>query len=221
MDNFKEYLLNLFFPRFCLGCKREGNYLCEDCRSTLDICERTYFVNSKNLSGLYFALPYKERQLTKKMIYQFKYEPYLKDLSKTLTSILIEHFIKTGNNTNKFWENSILVAIPADKKRLKLRGYNQCQELANELAKIVKVPLLTNNLIKIKQTKPQMELSKNEREINLKNAFIIKNPAEFAGKKVFLVDDVYTTGSTMDECAGILLNAGAKEVFGIAIAREE
>ena len=66
-----------------------------------------------------------------------------------------------------------------------------------------------------------MELSKEQREKNLEGVFAIKNPEKFSEKKIFLVDDVYTTGSTMQECAKILKNAGAKQVWGITIARED
>ena len=66
-----------------------------------------------------------------------------------------------------------------------------------------------------------MKLKKAQRENNLTNAFTIKNPAQVAGKKVFLVDDVYTTGSTMQECASVLNIKGVKQVWGISIAREE
>lgn len=244
MNNFsksKDFLLNLFFPKFCLGCQKEGSYLCDDCRGLLDICEFNYCLcshnpsrllpNQKNgkcskcqdkkLSGLYFALPYKEKLLTKKLIYQFKYKPYLSDLSKTLASILIEHFLKTGRNTEEIWQNSVLIPIPLDKKKLKNRGYNQSEELAKELSKILEIPVVLDVLIKTKTTKSQMELKKEEREKNLENAFSIKKPLDFArGKKVFLVDDVYTTGSTMQECAKILKESGIKQVWGIAIARE-
>lgn len=228
MDNyiskFKEFLLNLFFPSFCLGCQKEGTYLCEDCKATLDISEFNYHLcnkNSQNLAGLYFALPYKERPLTRKLIHQFKYQPYIKALAKPLALLLAEHFLLSGNNKEEVWRNSVLIPIPLDKNKLKSRGYNQSEELAKELSKIINVPALVNNLIKIKSTKPQMELSKTERETNLQNAFLIKNPAEIRGKKIFLVDDVYTTGSTMEECAKVLKNAGAESVWGIAIAREE
>lgn len=250
----KNFLLDLVFPKFCLGCQKEGTYLCDDCHALLDIAEFDYCLcetkplclipeskiclpalltgqaggrqgkcqrcQNKKLSGLYSALSYKEKYLTRKLIYQFKYQPYLKDLAKTLASILIEHFIISGKNTNEIWENSILVPIPLDKKKLKLRGYNQSEELAKELSPILKIPVILQNLIKIKSTKPQMELKKEEREKNLENAFQIKNLAELKGKKVFLVDDVYTTGSTMEECAKTLLKAGAKQVWGIVIARE-
>lgn len=245
-NKIKAFLLDLFFPKFCLGCNKEGFYLCEDCKATLDISEFDYCLCNKNhhylgpdqkkhgkcpkcqdkkLSGLYFALPY-QSSLTKKLIYKFKYEPYTKDLAKTLASLIVEHLIRVGRNTEDIWQNSILIPVPLDKNKLRERGYNQSEELAKELSKILKIPALANNLIKIKSTKPQMKLSGKEREKNLLSAFAIKNCGrsglpQFAGKKVFLVDDVYTTGSTMEECARILRDAGAKQVWGITIAREE
>jgi ComF family protein len=174
----------------------------------------------KKLSGLYFALPYKEKSLTRKLIRQFKYEPYIKDLSKVLSIILIEHLVLTKNNTNDIWDNSVLMPVPLEKKKLKNRGYNQSQELAQELAKTLKLPVIVNALIKIKPTQPQMKLSAKEREENLKGVFLVNNKEDITGKKIFLVDDVYTTGSTMEECARVLRDNGARSVWGIAIARE-
>ncbi|TSC95034.1 MAG: hypothetical protein CEN87_46 [Parcubacteria group bacterium Licking1014_1] len=248
INKIKEFLLELFFPSFCFGCEKEGTYLCDDCRATLEISEFQYCLCDKNplklapkqesgkcnkcfakkLSGLYFALPYKERSLTRNLIHRFKYQPYIKNLAKTLAGILTEHFIISGKNTENTWRNSLLMPIPLDKNKLKRRGYNQAEELAKKLSEILKLPVISDVLVKIKPTKPQMELSKEQREKNLQEAFAIKIPenlamsdiAKFSGKKVFLVDDVYTTGSTMEECAKILKEAGVKEVWGIAIARE-
>jgi len=246
IDKTKKTMLDLFFPKFCLGCRKEGTYLCDDCRTLLDISEYNYCLcdkkpmrlppdqksgkcsrcQNKQLSGLYFALPYKEKQLTKKLIRQFKYQPYLKDLAKTLASILIEHFVISGKNTNEIWKNAILIPVPLSKKKLKERGYNQSEELAKELSRALQIPVISDCLMKIKHTSPQMELKKEEREKNLKNAFAIKSGATsdvapLSGKKIFLVDDVYTTGSTMEECCLVLKNAGAKSVWGVTIAREE
>ena len=137
----------------------------------------------KNFPDFILPFPIKKKILTRKLIYQFKYQPYLKDLAKTLASILIEHFVISGKNTDEIWENSVLIPVPLDKKKLKIRGYNQSEELAKELSKVLQIPVISNNLIKIKSTKPQMELSKEEREKNLENAFVIKNPAEFVGQK--------------------------------------
>jgi len=235
----KSFIIETLFPSFCLGCQREGSLLCQDCKSTLDILHYNYCLCSKNpiriiesqkgkcqrcqnkkLSGLYFALPYKEKFLTKKLIYQFKYPPRLKSLSKHLAQIIIEHLLITKNNTEKVWQNSIILPVPLEKYGLKYRGYNQSEELAKEFSKITKTPLILNNLIKIKETKSQTKLSAQERQENVRGVFSIKNPEVILNKKVFLIDDVYTTGSTMEECANVLRTFGAKSVWGIAIARE-
>ena len=245
ISKIKVFLLELFFPIFCLGCQKDGTYLCQDCKATLEILEFQYCLCNKNplkinlqlnkygkcnrcydkkLSGLYFALPYKGSALTRRLIHQFKYQPYIKDLAKTLALLLAEHFFISGSNKEDVWQNSVLIPVSLDKKKLKRRGYNQAEELAKELSKILLVPVLSDILIKVKTTRTQIELSGKEREQNLKGAFAItplhNNFARITGKKIFLVDDVYTTGSTMEECARTLKQAGAKQVWGIAIARE-
>ncbi|MEK7124549.1 MAG: ComF family protein [Patescibacteria group bacterium] len=235
LNTFKEFLLNLLYPKFCLGCKKEGSFLCYDCKSTLDISEYRYCLcnkplrifgneiakcnscQDKKLSGLYFALPYKERFLTKKLIYQFKYEPYLKGLAKDLAGIIAEHLFLAGAED---FRGGVLAPVPMELSKQKERGYNQSEELAKELGQTLNAPVVLENLIKTKKTEPQMKLSAENRRKNLFGAFKIKNPAEFAGKKIYLVDDVYTTGSTMEECARVLRQARTKEVWGICIARE-
>ncbi len=249
-SNFKfqisNFVLDLFFPKFCLGCQREGTFLCEDCKATLEILEYDYCLCEKNphlippdrqgpgkcprcqdkkLSGLYFAISYK-KPLAKTLIHQFKYQPYTKKLAKPLASLLIEHFILTKKNADEIWENSVLAPVPLFYKKLKDRGYNQSEELAKELAKVLKIPVVLNVLIKTKPTKPQMKLKKEAREKNLQGVFGVCPRADlgqtpFTGKKVFLVDDVYTTGATLNECAAVLRDGGAKSVWGICIARGE
>lgn len=236
----KKFMLDLLFPRFCEGCKKEGIYLCQDCKATLEISEYDYCLCNKNplritpekttgkcnsckdkkLYGLYSALPYKEKSLTRKLIHKFKYQPYAKELAKTLGDIVIDHLIITGRNNENFWKDSILIPVPLSKKKLKSRGYNQSEELAKEISKHIGLPIATDVLFKIKETPPQMKLTKEERKNNLKESFLVKNPEKIKNKKIFLIDDVYTTGSTMEECANVLRTLGAKQVFGIVIARE-
>ena len=81
----------------------------------------------------------------------------------------------------------------------------------------MKKPLLRQNLIKTKWTKEQSHSNKIDRIINLKGSFQIKDPSEIEGKRILLVDDIITTGVTMDECSRVLINNGAKEVIGIAL----
>jgi ComF family protein len=241
VDKIKQFLLDILFPRFCLGCGIEGTYLCDDCKATLDISENQYCLcdkntlrlppnekvkkckrcNQKKLSGLYFSLSYKEKPLTRKLIHFFKYPPfYAKDLARTLASLLIDHLLLLEENPKLFFKDSVLIPVPLDKKKHKRRGYNQAEELAKEISIFLETPLLADNLFKTKTTLSQMELPEKERRENLKNAFSCREPEKIKNKKVFLVDDVYTTGSTMEECARVLKQAGAKEVWGIAIARD-
>ena len=233
----KDFLLNLFFPCFCLGCQKEGVWLCQDCLATLDILENFYCLciknprmmakpgkckkcHSRKLSGLYFALPYQENPLTKNLIQRFKYPPYLKDLSGSLSALIIKHFLLSEQNTEEVFKDSALVPIPLDKNKIKRRGFNQAEEIAENLSEFLKIPLVSNNLIKIKKTLPQVGLSEEERQENLKGAFFCKAPEEIKGNNILLVDDVYTTGATMEECARVLKKSGAKEIWGIVIARE-
>ncbi len=224
----KDFFLDIIFPKFCLNCSREGDYLCEDCQGLLDISGFHQTFSTKRLKDLYFPLSY-QNFLVKKIIHQFKYQPFVKELSKTLASLIIEHFQLLDNKPDFFSfpenrsssqeANFILIPIPSTKKRLKWRGFNQAEEIGKELAIFLKISLLNNVLAKIKETPPQVELSDEERKENIEGAFIVRNEELIKNRKILLVDDVYTTGSTMEEAARVLKGAGAKEISGIVVAR--
>lgn len=243
LTSIKNFVLDILFPVFCSGCQREGEYICQDCEAILEISEyrfclckepiRLFQKNkcqkcfSKKLNGLFFAVSY-QNKLVKQLISQFKYKPYIKELAKPLADLIISHFKLLdspeypGCYPGIIQANSldnILVSVPLCKKKLKQRGYNQSKELARELAKQLKIPIIEDCLLKIKTTLSQTELSEKQRQENVKGAFLYQNIELIKDKKVFLVDDVYTTGSTMQECAKVLKQAGAKQVWGIAIAR--
>jgi len=232
----KNSLLDILFPKFCLGCNKEGTYLCTDCVSILGVLEHHYCLcdknpirliqpgkcsrcKTKNLSGLFTALPYQERSLTKKLISSFKYPPYLKELADPLSDLIIKHFLICEEDPKEILKKGHLIPIPLTEQKLKKRNYNQAQELTKQLSEKLKVSAILNNLIKTKKTKPQVGLSKKERKQNLKNAFSCTKPSQIKRKEIFLIDDVYTTGATMEEAAKTLKKAGAKKVWGIAIAR--
>ncbi len=230
--NVEEFFLDILFPKFCFGCGRECRYLCQDCEAALGISEQQYCLcesplrlpdggkcskcQRKKLNGLYSALPYKN-VLVKKLIQKMKYEPFVKDLSKELSSLIINHFylIEKCKNLSDF----ILIPIPLHKNRLRQRGFNQAEEIAKELSKYLAVPLAGGVLLRTRETKPQVDLSKEKREENVKGAFFLAENSRIKGSKVLLVDDVYTTGSTMEECARVLKQSGAKEVWGVVVAR--
>ena len=264
----KEFVLDILFPKFCLICGREKDYLCQDCFSLIEINERQYCPfcsppkivldgktcpscrRTKSLNGLYSATSY-DNYIIKKLIYQFKYS-HVKELAKPLSSLIINNLInlnkhlgpveKIGNGEKRRkekrssvweiplkpasqlfnWKNFsefILIPIPLYKKKLKERGFNQSEEIAKELSKIFKIPVFNNVLIKTRQTLSQAKLNKEEREKNIKGTFSCQQKEIINGKKILLVDDVFTTGSTMEEGAITLKSAGAKQVWGIVIAR--
>jgi len=232
---FKNIILDTLFPRFCLRCQKEGDWICSDCLSTIDISEYQYCPfcmqrvdkegichkhQNKNLDKLFFAVSY-EDSLIKKAIKKFKYPPFLRELTPYFCYLIVSHFLLIKNKTIlEDKNNSLLIPVPISSFKKRWRGYNQSEEIAKQLSVSLKIPILIDNLIKIKKTQPQFNLSKDERIENVKNVFKIKNAQEIQGKRIFLVDDVFTTGATMEECARVLKNAGVKNVFGIAITRE-
>jgi ComF family protein len=168
------------------------------------------------LSDLYYSLDY-QNPLVKNLIQKLKYEPLIKELSKTLASLIIEHFQLLDNKPN--FEEFILIPTPLEQRRLKWRGFNQAEEIGKELSEFLKIPLVSNCLIKTKETLPQVELSNEERKENIRGAFLLQNENLIEERKILLLDDIYTTGSTMEEAARVLKEAGAKEIIGIVVAR--
>ncbi len=236
-NSWKRFFLSTLFPQFCLGCGKEGDIACQDCLSLVEIAEYQYCPFCKtpkrvleqgkcashqnmSLDGLFSATSY-QNQLVQKLIANFKYKPYLKILAAPLASLIISHFLISENKAIfQPVENSFLVPIPLSKQKEKKRGFNQTALLANEVSKFFKVPCQVDNLIKIKKTQPQVELKREERMKNIQGAFSVKNPQLVKEKRIFLVDDVFTTGSTMEQTAITLKKAGAQEVWGIVVARE-
>ncbi len=151
------------------------------------------------------------------MIHSFKYKPFIKDLAEPLAFLIITHF----HLLNKTFAHKefILVPIPLYKSKMKQRGFNQAEEIGKILSRSLKIPLITDALIKTRQSSTQANLSKEQREENVKGVFLVKNKQKIKDKKVLLVDDIYTTGATMEEAAKVLKKAKAKEVLGVVIAR--
>jgi len=208
----------------------------------LEISEIHQKYSTKSLTDLYFALPY-QNILAKKLIRRFKYEPFIKELAETLGLLIITHFQLLDNKPNFVYPvrerrssngaNFILIPIPLNEKRRIWRGFNQAEEIGKELSKFLparlasqgeaggKLPLVSDCLLRVKNNYPQVELSEKERKENVKDIFFCQNKKEIFGKKILLVDDVYTTGATMEEAARILKESGAKEVRGIVVARAQ
>ncbi len=119
---------------------------------------------------------------------------------------------------NEFKNIDYISYVPMHKSKPKLRGFNQNFLLAKGLSKKLNIPLGKNILLKIKDTKSQSSLNKRDRLLNLKDAFEVSNKAEIKSKNILLIDDIFTTGSTVSECARCLKTAGANKVYVLTVA---
>lgn len=171
---------------------------CHDCVKTQHLYERGY--------GLY------EYESMKQSIYRFKYKNrreyapfYAVEMKNRLSGEI------RGMQADAF------IPIPLHKSKKRMRGYNQAELLARELGKQFDIPVLNDFLVRVRKTVPQKELNPIERQNNLKKAFKIdKNDVKL--KTIILVDDIYTTGSTIDAAAEALLEGGAERIYYLSLA---
>lgn len=234
LEKVKNFLLDIFFPKFCLGCGKEGTWLCQDCEALLEIQEENFCpvcekltLNFKthqackgltNLKGLFWAVDY-SNPLVKKLILRFKYQPFARELAKPLAKILISHFLLSGFPLKNRGSTPVLVPIPLTKKRLRWRGFNQAEEIAKEISEFFQLPL-ENLLIREKERTPQMEIKNSQkRKENIKGVFSCISEEKIRGKKILLIDDVCTTRATLEEAAKTLKKAGFKEIWAAVVAR--
>lgn len=225
-------ILDIFFPKYCVQCKKTGDYVCSDCFAgisfsseyiclicnkaaingvTHPICKKTYGIDGGMASVAY-------KGVVKKLVYQFKYKPYLSDLQSSITDLFYEGLIQNEQFHRVLQTESVLVPIPLHPDRERERGYNHAALLSNSLSK--RLGLQTKPLLKrVKQTQIQANLKREERRENLKGAFEITGELKSVGvQQVLLVDDIMTTGATMLEAAKVLKRAGVERVWGIALA---
>lgn len=114
----------------------------------------------------------------------------------------------------------MIISVPVSRKRKKERGYNQSELIAKEISKKLNMEYAKDVLYKTKNTIAQSKLNKEEREENAKGVYEIKNLNKITGKKILLIDDIYTTGSTVNECSKILKQANPKKIGIFTIAKD-
>ena len=211
-----DFILDLLFPISCLGCDKKDTWLCDNCLEKIKLQEDPVLsptTETKNLDKLISACHYKG-SLLEKIIPTFKYK-FVTDLARPLSKILIWALEKF-----KLPSDAILIPVPLHRKRFRKRGFNQAELLAKKLAKHFDISLRTDLIIRHKNTLHQARLSRDERLKNLHRSFRCINPALVKNKNVILVDDVSTTGATLNKIADTLKSAGAKTVWGLVIAHE-
>jgi len=231
-------LADLIFPPRCLTCgvlleRRDSLPFCPPCLSGIryirsPLCPRC---------GISFPLPEGEDHLcgdclaTERPYAAARAVGYYE--STLLTAIhLFKYRGKTGigealgrimaDFAGGIWDMnafSLLMPVPLHRKRLRERGFNQAAVLARALSKRFSLPLDLMTLRREVPTPPQVGLGRNERQANVRGAFAVRKPEKIAGRRILLVDDVFTTGSTLSECAAVLMQAGADAVAVLTLAR--
>ena len=233
----ESFIASILYPKKCVRCSRRGSYICAACMATITfvdnqlcaVCQKGSvdgFTHPKcrtrhEIDGILFSVAYKG--IIKKLIYQFKYQPYLSDLKGIIGRLLYEGIIQQEAFDSYLQsKRAVIIPVPLHSSRLKKRGYNQAELLAKELSLKTGLLCSANVLLRHKPTKPQFELKKEQRRDNIRGAFTVfkKNKKDIGGKWIILVDDITTTGSTLRECAKVLKKSGAEKVMGVTFAHE-
>ena len=176
-------------------------------------CKKRYTIDGAVASIVYEGI-------VKRLIYRFKYAPYTADLVGVLSELFSEGIIQKEAimHVLALYPDSVLVPIPLHPARLKKRGYNHAMLLAQRLGAHLGLPV-QDILKRQKQTLVQASLSLEQRQENLRNAFMINARVGKGYTTVFLVDDLVTTGTTFLESAKVLKMHGVQRVYGVALAR--
>lgn len=216
-EKIKILLLNILFPKKCISCNQENVWICDKCLEKIPIRELPNYEKIKHqdyIDKIYIASYYSDDNI-KKIIDLFKFK-WQEDLKKPLIYLLLK-FIKKNKLATTI-SNSILIPIPLHKRRYLERGFNQSKLLTDGISKKYNIPICTD-LIRIRYTKHQTLLNLNKRQENITGAFSLKNNKHILGKNILLIDDVVTTGASLNEAARILRQAGAKKVNALVLAK--
>ena len=216
----QEQILNLIYPQTCGICgKLASNSLCKKCeielkkKSDMNIIQTGEEIEDKYFNELMYIFKY-EGQIRKLILdYKFNEKSYI---YLTFVNFLLKN--------KKIFENiknyDTIIPVPISKKRLKTRGYNQSLLIARKIAEQTNLELVNNWLIKTKNIIEQSKLNKEDRMQNIQGVYELKNKQLIENKKILLIDDIYTTGSTVNECSKILRQGNPKEIGILVLAKD-
>jgi ComF family protein len=222
-------VLELVYPTYCGGCGRQGDVLCRACLDSFrpvdrigacPVCGR--WTGAAVACGACLTHPasfgrghfgYVFEGPVREALHAFKFRGR-KDVGRALVQTLEERITSMASDFD------LIVPLPVTEKRLRARGFNQCFIVSEEISRITGKPIDHRTLRKTRETQDQYTLPKEERKKNLVRAFSIEGPGEaLRGKRVLLVDDLYTTGSTAREVSKTIARAKTRAILFFALAR--
>lgn len=224
----KSPLFHLFFPHTCIGCGSDtlsaDSFLCIEC--TIDL-PHTHFANHANnpvekifwgrvpieagMAELYFA----KSSIVQNLIHELKYRG-----NKQLGIFLGNLIGKSIVNSRRFQSVDAIIPLPLFARKEKIRGFNQSEILCKGITEITKIPIINNNVIRKVHTETQTKKHRTERWQNVQDTFHVQDPKSLEGKHILLVDDVVTTGATLEACAAEIfrINKVTVSVASLAMA---
>lgn len=205
--SFFDGIVEIIYPRenHCIICKEDDCLgLCEHCKKSIKIIKNEY--QDKIVSYGYYG------GVLKELILKFKYK------NNFTAGDILSEFLKEYIVENIRYEEYIITYIPLSKKSKRIRGFNQCEYIAKKIARDLSIEA-KEVLIKLKDTKEQKTLKKDERYENIKGAFDLKKGIELNNCKIILIDDVITTGATLTEAYKILKKYKVKDIKLLTLAK--
>ena len=198
-------------------CKRQlvyiGKFRCLKCGKEIRDENLQYCYDCKKINHIFEQgiAVYKYTDGIKQSIYQYKYKN-----KREYATFYAKEIYRNCYQAFNMWQPDIIIPVPLYKSKYKIRGFNQAQLISEQLSRLTNIPTDDKILIRNRKTTPMKELNDKERLKNLKNAFIIgENIVKY--KKVLIVDDIYTTGSTIDECSKVLKSNGVEQVYFVCL----
>ena len=224
----QEVVIDFFYPRHCVGCGRVGSFLCLDCTKSLPrilppVCQKC---GRPEVAGNFcpacwsahsavdsIRSPFRFDGVIRKAIHSFKYGN-LRAICTDLSRLMFDYFQASELICD------VVVPVPLHPRRLRQRGYNQSALLAREFSKLAHIKVDEDCLRRSKNSVPQTKTETvEERKANTIDAFVCQNE-KLGTKRVLLIDDVCTSGATLDACAVALKVNGVESVCGLTLARE-
>ncbi len=241
---FLDFFLNILFPPKCFKCEVslldfKNRSICPACLKLISLIEPPFC----NICGVPFKLRYNLPNknsyscgICRTQTYYFnqtrslgKYEGILKEAlinykyrgKKEMLKDFMKLYVEAQKNNNYFFSNKLdlILYVPLHKRKLRTRDFDQAYLIAKEISKLSNIPLKVDVLFKKIETAPQAGLKKRLRVKNLRGTFAIRNIASIKDKNILLVDDVFTTGATVNECSKVLKRGGANRIEVFTLAR--
>jgi ComF family protein len=215
-------IFDFFLPRFCPGCNKkllpDDSPVCIDCLNSILVADEIRledeylrnFSSSKVIKDFYSRFVFETDKTLQQIIHALKYQKKFK-LGMFLGEILSEGI------KNRNWQVDLIVPVPIHHLKKVERGYNQSDYIVKGLSKSLNIPYSTKLIKRIRHTESQTKLNMKQRSENVANAFKVTNTKKITGKNILVVDDVCTTGATIQECGKALVNGGAKTVYACSV----